>query len=83
MERAPRDRNLKSLISPLLTAFVKDEYKSKRIFPPAKQIFNAFNFCSFDDCKVSDSRSGPVSRYWDRRTVFAFLSMMVSGCLPR
>jgi uracil-DNA glycosylase len=35
-----------------LTAFVKDEYKSKQIFPPAKQIFNAFNFCSFDDCKV-------------------------------
>ncbi|WAC13645.1 uracil-DNA glycosylase [Dyadobacter pollutisoli] len=35
-----------------LTAFIKDEYKSKQIFPPAKQIFNAFNFCSFDDCKV-------------------------------
>jgi uracil-DNA glycosylase len=35
-----------------LTAFVRDEYKSKQIFPPAKQIFNAFNFCSFDDCKV-------------------------------
>ncbi|MEO6287714.1 MAG: uracil-DNA glycosylase [Dyadobacter sp.] len=35
-----------------LTAFVKDEYKSKQIFPPAKQIFNAFNFCSFDACKV-------------------------------
>jgi uracil-DNA glycosylase len=35
-----------------LTTFVKQEYSSKQIFPPAKQIFNAFNYCSFDDCKV-------------------------------
>ncbi|MCF2488824.1 uracil-DNA glycosylase [Dyadobacter sp. CY347] len=32
--------------------FVKQEYSTKQIFPPAKQIFNAFNYCSFDDCKV-------------------------------
>lgn len=35
-----------------LTNFVKQEYSTKQIFPPAKQIFNAFNYCSFDDCKV-------------------------------
>lgn len=35
-----------------LASFVKDEYKSKRIFPPADKIFNAFNLCSFNDVKV-------------------------------
>ncbi|SKB72730.1 uracil-DNA glycosylase [Dyadobacter psychrophilus] len=35
-----------------LTNFVRAEYNTKQIFPPAKQIFNAFNYCSFDDCKV-------------------------------
>ena len=35
-----------------LTSFVKSEYATKQIFPPAKQIFSAFNHCSFDDCKV-------------------------------
>lgn len=35
-----------------LVEFVKNEYSSKQIFPPAKQIFNAFNYCSFDACKV-------------------------------
>ena len=35
-----------------LTDFVKQEYKSKTIYPPAKQIFNAFNHCSFDNCRV-------------------------------
>lgn len=35
-----------------LTNFVRQEYSTKQIFPPAKQIFNAFNYCSFDDCKV-------------------------------
>lgn len=37
---------------PELVDFVKSEYATRQIFPPAKQIFNAFNFCSFDDCKV-------------------------------
>ncbi|KAA0993759.1 uracil-DNA glycosylase [Dyadobacter aurulentus] len=35
-----------------LTTFIKEEYKTKQIFPPAKQIFNAFNYCTFDDCRV-------------------------------
>jgi uracil-DNA glycosylase len=35
-----------------LVSFVKEEYASKQIFPPKKQIFSAFDFCSFPDCKV-------------------------------
>jgi len=35
-----------------LVSFIKQEYTGKQIFPPAKQIFNAFNHCSFDNCRV-------------------------------
>lgn len=35
-----------------LTDFVRAEYQTKVIFPPAKLIFNAFDSCSFDDVKV-------------------------------
>jgi uracil-DNA glycosylase len=35
-----------------LISFVTDEYKTKQIFPPGKQIFNAFNHCTFDQCRV-------------------------------
>ena len=35
-----------------LTEFVRAEYASKTIYPPAKQIFNAFDHCPFDDVKV-------------------------------
>ncbi len=35
-----------------LTDFVRQEYKTKQIFPPAKLIFNAFNSCPFDKVKV-------------------------------
>ena len=35
-----------------LTDFVRSEYQSKTIFPPASQIFNAFDQCRFDDTKV-------------------------------
>ena len=35
-----------------LVTFVKEEYATRQIFPPAKQIFNAFNHCSFDNCRV-------------------------------
>jgi len=35
-----------------LAAFVKEEYKSNTIYPPAKQIFNAFELCKFEDTKV-------------------------------
>lgn len=35
-----------------LIQFVKAEYKSHIIFPPGKQIFNAFDNCPFEDTKV-------------------------------
>jgi len=35
-----------------LTEFVRNEYKTRKIYPPAKLIFNAFDQCSFDQLKV-------------------------------
>lgn len=35
-----------------LTKFVREEYKTKTIFPPAKNIFASFNNCPFDKTKV-------------------------------
>lgn len=35
-----------------LTQFVKSEYASKTIYPPGKEIFNAFNLCPFQNIKV-------------------------------
>lgn len=35
-----------------LTDFVRNEYKTKLIFPPASLIFNAFDQCPFDKVKV-------------------------------
>ena len=35
-----------------LTDFVRNEYRTKQIFPPAKFIFNAFDHTPFDKVKV-------------------------------
>ena len=35
-----------------LTGFVKSEYQQHQIFPPGKEIFNAFNLCPFNGLKV-------------------------------
>jgi len=35
-----------------LTAFVREEYRRGRCYPPGKLIFNAFNLCPFDKVKV-------------------------------
>lgn len=35
-----------------LTDFVRSEYQTKKIFPPAKLIFNAFDQCPFGEVKV-------------------------------
>lgn len=35
-----------------LTSFIRDEYQTKQIFPPAKLIFNAFEHTPFDKVKV-------------------------------
>lgn len=35
-----------------LTNFIKEEYRTQQIFPPANLIFNAFNKCLFHEVKV-------------------------------
>lgn len=35
-----------------LFAFVKDEYATTKVFPPPKEIFNAFNHCPINSVKV-------------------------------
>ncbi|WP_296618900.1 uracil-DNA glycosylase [Marivirga sp.] len=35
-----------------LTSFVKSEFQNKTIYPPAKEIFKAFDVCPFDEVKV-------------------------------
>ena len=35
-----------------LTEFVREEYKTKTVYPPAGLIFNAFNLCPFPGVKV-------------------------------
>ncbi|QOI97806.1 MAG: uracil-DNA glycosylase [Flammeovirgaceae bacterium] len=35
-----------------LAAFVKSEYQLATVYPPGRQIFNAFDACSFEDVKV-------------------------------
>jgi uracil-DNA glycosylase len=35
-----------------LTDFVRSEYRSATVYPPGREIFNAFNACTFDDVKV-------------------------------
>lgn len=35
-----------------LTEFVRKEYQTTKVFPPAKLIFNAFDQCAFDNTKV-------------------------------
>ena len=36
----------------VLTNFIREEYKTKETFPPAKLIFNAFDKCPFHEVKV-------------------------------
>lgn len=35
-----------------LTAFVKQQYQEKTVFPPARQIFRAFDLCPLDSVRV-------------------------------
>jgi len=45
-----------------LVSFVKNEYASKKCFPPRGQIFNAFNACPFDNLKVVIIGQDPYHR---------------------
>lgn len=50
-----------------LTAFVREEYKARTIYPPGKYIFNAFDLCPFDKVKVvilgQDPYHGPYQAH--------------------
>ncbi|HRT84576.1 MAG TPA: uracil-DNA glycosylase, partial [Bacteroidales bacterium] len=35
-----------------LVDFVKEEYRTRTIYPPGSLIFNAFNLCPFDKVKA-------------------------------
>lgn len=35
-----------------LVDFVKEAYQTQRVYPPAKEILNAFSLCPFDDVRV-------------------------------
>jgi uracil-DNA glycosylase len=35
-----------------LADFVRDEYKSTKVYPPPKQVFNAFDLCPFEKVEV-------------------------------
>ncbi len=35
-----------------LTDFVREEYRSTSVFPPASLIFNSFNLCPFENTKA-------------------------------
>jgi len=35
-----------------LTQFIREEYRTRQVFPPGNRIFNAFNLCPFDRVKV-------------------------------
>lgn len=35
-----------------LTEFVREEYRTQKIYPPANKIFNAFNLCPFEKTRV-------------------------------
>ena len=35
-----------------LTDFVREEYRTTKVYPPGNLIFNAFNLCPFDKVKV-------------------------------
>lgn len=34
-----------------LVEFVKEEYRTKKVYPPGSKIFNAFEKCSFENCR--------------------------------
>ncbi len=50
-----------------LSAFVHEEYRTHKIYPPAKLVFNAFDQCPFDQAKVvilgQDPYHGPAQAH--------------------
>lgn len=46
-----------------LMLYVNNEYKTKTIFPKREDIFNAFNYCDFDNVKVVILGQDPYHNY--------------------
>jgi uracil-DNA glycosylase len=46
-----------------LVNFVKNEYVNSQCFPPGRQIFNAFNYCPFENVKVVIIGQDPYHGY--------------------
>jgi uracil-DNA glycosylase len=46
-----------------LTSFVREEYKTKTVYPPAPSIFRAFDLCPFDKVKVVIVGQDPYHGY--------------------
>lgn len=50
--KAPLQHEFEQPYFESLVHFVKEAYRSQRVYPPAKDIFNAFTLCPFDDVRV-------------------------------
>ena len=61
-----------------LIQFVKNEYKTTKIYPPGKLIFNAFDHCPANKPRLSFSGKTRTT-VPDRRTDFVFPSRKVSS----
>jgi len=46
-----------------LIKFIKEEYSTQKVYPKGSLIFNAFNYCSFDDLKVVILGQDPYHGY--------------------
>jgi len=46
-----------------LTAFIREEYRTKQVFPPGNKIFNAFDLCPFDRVRVVIIGQDPYHNY--------------------
>ena len=46
-----------------LTTFISEEYKNKTVFPPADEIFSAFNYCDLNNLKVVIIGQDPYHGY--------------------
>jgi uracil-DNA glycosylase len=46
-----------------LVHFVKNEYQQYKVYPPGREIFSAFNFCSFEDVKAVIIGQDPYHGY--------------------
>ncbi len=46
-----------------LTEFVREEYRTRQVFPPGNKIFNAFDLCPFDSVRVVIIGQDPYHNY--------------------